>query len=116
MHPDDIIAGLRRELARTSPDADRREEIEAEIDRVDKLPRPEAKPDEPERVFDRVAAYLAGLRRELARAGADRVKEIEAEIDRVEAQIKQPVARVERARNTPKARRAVSEPGDAGGE
>ena len=101
MHPDAIIAGLRRELERLHPDhedyAERKAAIEQEIARVDDQPRPEATPEQPETVVDTNVSYLEGLRKELARAGSEakesakqHIAEIKAEIRRVEAEIKEP--------------------------
>lgn len=91
MHPDAIIAGLRRELERLDRTADdyddRRQAIEDELERVDGLPRPVAKPEDGATVFDQDRAYLAGLERELERADADRQDEIQAEIDRVKLEL-----------------------------
>jgi len=81
MHPDALIAGLRRELQRAP---ERKTEIEAEIAAVDKQPRPEVLPENPDVRVDHQAAYLEGLRQELRRAEPERHKEIKAEIARVE--------------------------------
>lgn len=92
MHPDAIIAGLRRELDRLDPNAadhaERRKAIEAEIKATDKLDRPEVSAEEPETVVDPNIGYLAGLKRELGRVAAgekERIAQIKAEIKRVEA-------------------------------
>jgi hypothetical protein len=94
MHPDAILAGLRRELDQLDHDADdyadRKKAIEAETERVDKLPRPEVAPERPETTVDHNIAYLAGLKSELERVGRDdeeRVGEIKAEIERVEGMV-----------------------------
>lgn len=92
MHPDDVIAGLRRELDRLAESAEdyaeRKKEINAEIKRVDGLDRPAVEPEKPDTVVNHDVAYLAGLKRELERIGEDgkeRVAEIKDEIKRVEA-------------------------------
>lgn len=97
MHPDAIIAGLRRELDRLDPNAadhaERRKAIEAEIKATDKLDRPEVSAEEPETVVDPNIGYLAGLKRELGRVAAgekERIAQIKAEIKRVEALIHAP--------------------------
>lgn len=86
MHPDAILAALRAELEEARDD-DHRKAIKAEIERVDKLPRPAAKPDDPETVFDRTRAYLDALKVELAEAPESRQAEIKKEIKRVEDEI-----------------------------
>jgi hypothetical protein len=110
MHPDAILAGLKRELDRLDPHAadhaDRKKAIEAEIKANEKLERPTATAEEPNTVIDRAHGYLAGLKRELERSAEGRHAEINAEIKRVEAAIKargdQPqAAKVERATATP---------------
>lgn len=128
MHPDAIIAGLRRELDRLDPDAadhaDRKKAIEAEIKRVDGLDRPEATAEEPTTVIDHNVAYLAGLKRELARVGEEARKQVEAEIKRVEALIHksakeadvdkpsaEEIEQRKQARAGQKVERAVNEPG-----
>lgn len=97
MHPDALIAALRRELERLDPDApdhaERRKAIEAEIKATDKLDRPEVAPEEPDTVVDHNVGYLEGLKRELSRVAAgekERVSQIKAEIKRVEALIHAP--------------------------
>lgn len=80
MHPDAIITGLRSELERYP---ERKQEIEAEIRAVDRQARPAALPESPVLVADPDREYLAGLGRELERAGKDRHDEIRAEIKRV---------------------------------
>lgn len=88
MHPDSLIAGLRRELERLDPKADdheqRTEQINAEIERIDALPRPEVAPDDPATRVDHVGVYLDGLKRELERAAEERAPEILEEIERIE--------------------------------
>ena len=83
MHPDALIAALKAELAEAR-DADHKKDIEAEIKRVEGLPRPKAQAAEPETVFDRTRAYLDALKAELAEAVEERHSEIKAEIKRVE--------------------------------
>lgn len=89
MHPDDVIAALRRELERLDKDAEdyasRKKDVDAEIKRVDGLERPVATAEKPDTVVNHEVAYLAGLYRELERAVDDRALEIKAEIKRVEA-------------------------------
>jgi len=89
MHPDAIIAGLRRELERLDKSAedyaDRKKAIEDEIARVDDEPRPEVAPEAPETVVDHNVSYLAGLRRELERVADEAKAEVRKEIKRVEA-------------------------------
>ncbi|MGH3266138.1 MAG: hypothetical protein ACRDNS_29565 [Trebonia sp.] len=92
MHPDAIIKGLRRELASVPvSDKQRRADIEAEIERVDRLPRPRIAPELGSlAVADKDRELLIGLRRELSRVRADekdRRKQVQDEIDRVEAAV-----------------------------
>jgi hypothetical protein len=91
LHPDAIIAALRRELDRLDPAgsdyAGRRKLIEAEIERVDALERPEVLPERPQEIADPNVSYLEGLKRELERVGQDAKAEIRKEIARVEALI-----------------------------
>lgn len=91
MHPDAIIAGLRRELERLDKNADdyadRKKAIEAEIKTTDALDRPETEPEQPETVVDHNISYLEGLKRELERVAEDAKAEVRAEITRVEALI-----------------------------
>jgi hypothetical protein len=110
MHPDTIVAGLRRELARFP---ERREEIEAEIARVRGLPRPASTPEDPDTVADRRLGYLAGLERELARAVGSRREEIETEIGRVKAELRGDQT-VERPAADPPVERAVADPAERG--
>lgn len=105
MHPDALIAGLRRELERFP---ERAAEIEAEIARVDRLPRPAASPEAPETTVDHRIGYLAGLEKELARAGEERGDEIRAEIARVKAELRS--GSTQRATAEPKAEQATAEP------
>lgn len=113
MHPDAIIDGLKRELSRLRADEkERRAQIEAEIARVDKLPRPRIAPELSSlTVTDKDRDLLVGLRRELARTGRDdkdHRAEIQAEIQRVEAAVSRtPVA------DEKPARRAVKRETDA---
>ena len=93
MHPDEVIAGLRRELERAP---ERAEEIKAEIERVEKLPRPATRPEEPTKTADLARDYLAALKVELRRA-PERAKEVEAEIKRVEAGLSEKKAAPKRA-------------------
>lgn len=128
MHPDAIIAGLRRELDRLNPDADdykdRKAAIEQDIQAQDKLERPVATAEEPDTIADPNVAYLGGLRRELLRAAETRGDEIRAEIKRVEALIRkteedemsdepsaEEIAQRKQARAGRKVERAVNEPG-----
>lgn len=91
MHPDAIIAGLKRELDRLDKDADdykqRKAAIEKEIEATDRLERPVSEADKPEVVFDHQREYLKGLERELERAEKSREKEIKDEIKRVKAEL-----------------------------
>lgn len=91
MHPDALIAGLRRELDRLDKAADdyadRKKRIEAEIAAVDEQPRPEAAPEQPETVIDPNVRYLAGLKRELERVAEDAKAQVRKEIARVESLI-----------------------------
>lgn len=105
MHPDAILAALRTELAEFP---ERKTEIEAEIKRVDALPRPVATAEEPDTttVAARARSFVAGLRAEL-REAPERKDEIEAEIKRVESEIAN-ADKSERARR--EAHRATNEP------
>jgi uncharacterized protein YPO0396 len=92
MHPDAIIAALRRELERLNKDADdyaeSRKAIEAEIERVDGLERPAAvKTEDQVEVRDEKVAYLAALKDELERVADGLKDEVRKEIKRVEALI-----------------------------
>lgn len=109
MHPDNVLAGLRREAERFPG---RKEAIEAEMRRVAALPRPEVAVEEPERTVDRTADHLRALERERARSSEDRHAEIDAEIARVKAQIRS--ERVGRAISDNGAERAVTEPARRG--
>lgn len=87
MHPDAIIAALKAELE-TARDDEHRKQIKAEIERVDKLPRPVAKPEEPETAYDPRRAYLDALKVELGYAATDVHKAaVKAEIRRVEQEL-----------------------------
>jgi hypothetical protein len=104
VHPDIVLAGLRRELQRFP---DRKTEIEAEIARVSKLPRPAVAVDDPATTVDRTAALLAALQREKARSVPERHAEIDAEIARVKAQARS--GSVSRAAGAPPVETAVDQ-------
>lgn len=126
MHPDAIIAGLRRELDRLDRNADdyaqRKATIEAEIKLTDKLDRPEVTPEQPETVVDQNVLYLAGLKRELERVADEFKDDVRVEIRRVEKLIhkeadvddkpsEQEIEQRKQARAGRKVERAVNPPG-----
>lgn len=87
MHPDALIEALKVELAEAR-DEDHKKQIKAEIERVDKLPRPVAKPEEPETAYEPRRAYLDALKVELGEATNDEHKAaVKAEIKRVEQEL-----------------------------
>jgi hypothetical protein len=92
MHPDDIIAALRRELEGLNKNAEdyesRKAQIEKEIAFTDDMERPAVKPENPGVVIDHRPGYLAGLRRELETSTDDRHDEIAEEAERVEADLR----------------------------
>lgn len=93
MHPDSILAGLRRELTELRPGEDgRRKEIEAEIKHAEALPKPAPLTNTGQRVRDTRRAYLDGLKQELASAAKERHEEIKAEIKRVEDALRKETA------------------------
>lgn len=95
MHPDAILAALEAELREVQDapekDAEREKEIKAEIKRVDDLPRPESRPEDPETKVNHADAYLTGLHVELDEAeraeDKDQIAQIKAEIKRVEKEV-----------------------------
>lgn len=85
MHPDQLLAALEAEKARSEPG--RRTEIDAEIERVRRLPRPAVQPDTVTAADPRLE-YLAALGREKARTDRSRHEAIDLEIARVKAEIR----------------------------
>ena len=87
MHPDAILEALKVELAEAT-DENHKKAIKAEMERVDGLPRPEAKPEEPETAYDTRRAYLDALHVELDEAiDGEHKSAIKAEIKRVESEL-----------------------------
>jgi hypothetical protein len=127
MHPDAIIAALKAELAEVRDD-EHKKAIEAEIKRVDALPRPAEKADEPGTVFDFGRSILEALKVELAEAVSDdhkaavraEIKKLESKLSAKEADVDEPSAdeieQRKQARTGRKVERATAAPGEARGD
>lgn len=66
----------------------RKDDIEAEIRNIERLPRPATSPEDPVTVIDPRVEYIRSLERELGRSDRSRHSEIETEIARAKAELR----------------------------
>jgi hypothetical protein len=86
MHPDDVIAALRRERKEIT-DPERLKSIDEQIAYADEQKRPTVKPESSSTVAQPTRVYYDALRQELVNAPTERQVEIQVEIDRVAAEL-----------------------------